>query len=208
MFDQIQKILKERNILAHRNEGITVATVESLHDGFALAQDVLYHTVNAKTVLYLSGGSTPKVLYERFAQEEKLLPGAVGVVDERYGSKFHETSNEKMFRETGLLRYLEMRSIPFYPILQGKSREETAESYDEKLRTLNSSYQHSIAILGIGADGHTSSLAPNRQDFTNPMFSEKNKHLFISEFDDQKSHYKERVGMTFLGLSMLDVLLF
>jgi len=40
--------------------------------------------------LYLSGGSTPKELYKRFATAEQITPGAVGMVDERYGEKFHE----------------------------------------------------------------------------------------------------------------------
>lgn len=200
MFDHIQEILKKRNILSHKNDGVTIATVDSLHDGFALAQDILYKIIDPRTVLYLVGGSTPKVLYERFAQEEKLMPGAVAMVDEKFGAKFHDKSSEKMIKETGLLRYFEMRGIPFYPILQGKSREDTTESYDEKLRTLNSSYQKNVAILGLGTDGHISIIAPNRPDFENPMFAEKNKYMLAGEC-------KEEIGITFLGLSMLDVLL-
>jgi len=204
MVDAINKILKEKNIFSHLNAGITVATVGSLHDGYALAQAILYHLIDAKTVLYLSGGSTPKVLYERFAKEERLLPGAVGVVDERFGTKFHEKSNEKLLQETGLLRYFQMRSIPFYPILQGKNREETAASYDEKFRTLNATYQKSVGILGIGTDGHIASIAPKRPDFMSPMFAAN--HALVAECNDPNSLYGERVGMTFVGLSMLDVL--
>jgi 6-phosphogluconolactonase/glucosamine-6-phosphate isomerase/deaminase len=33
------------------------------------------------------------------------------------------------------------------------------------------------------------------------------KNLFVSEFDDPKSAYGERVGMTFLGLTMQDLLI-
>lgn len=205
MFEKIPTILQKHQVFSHQNTGITIAKVVTLHDGYRLAKDILYALVDAKTVLYLSGGNTPKILYQQLAEEETLRPGAVGVVDERFGPKFHERSNEKMFQETGLLRYLQMRDVPFYPILVGKSREETANSYDEKIRSLNATYQKNIAILGIGADGHTSSLAPNRPDFTNPMF--ETNHLLVGEFDDQKSAYKERVGMTFLGLEMQDVLL-
>lgn len=207
MFGQIQKILKEKNLLSHKNEEVTITTVESLHDGFALAQEIVYKIVDPRTVLYLVGGNTPKVLYERFAKEEVLQPGAVAMVDERFGKKFHEKSSEKMLQMTGILRYFQMRNIPFYPMLQGKSREETATDYDEKLRTLHATYQKSVAILGMGTDGHISTIAPNRPDFTNPMFDEKNKHLLVSEFDDQKSDYKEQIGITFLGLSMIDILL-
>jgi 6-phosphogluconolactonase len=207
MFDEITKILKEKNILFHQNTGITIVTVANLHEGFNLTKEVLYSIVDPKTALYLSGGSTPKVLYEKLAEEETVNPGAVGLVDERYGKPFHDNSNEKMIRETGLLRYLQMRDIPFYPILQNKSREDTAAGYDEKLRTLNATFQKSVALLGIGKDGHTSSLAPNRDDFTNQMFGAEKQHLLVSEFNDQKSDYKERVGMTFLGLAMQDVLI-
>jgi 6-phosphogluconolactonase/glucosamine-6-phosphate isomerase/deaminase len=214
----IQKILKERNVFFHENEGITIATVESLHDGFALAKEILYQIVDPRTVLYLSGGSTPKVLYERFASEEKLIPGAVGVVDERYGPKFHDNSNEKMFRETGLLRYLEMRNIPFYPILNShpgeattsfqNDRKQTAEAYDEQLRSLNATYQKSVAILGIGTDGHTAGLPAlnSKVEIQNAKFFDE-KYDLVTQYHDTIGPYGQRVTMTFTALSMLDVLL-
>lgn len=203
----ISEILKKQNIFSHLNMGITIATTVNQHAGYDLAKTILYELLDRKTVLYLSGGNTPKILLEQLAKEETLIAGAVGMVDERFGPKFHDKSNEKMIQETGFLRYLQMRDISFYPILQGMSREKTAATYDEKLRTLNATYQKSIAILGIGSDGHTSSLAPNRPDFSNPMFTDAQKHLLVSEFDDPKSFYGERVGMTFLGLSMQDILI-
>lgn len=206
MFDQIQNILKEKNIFSHQNEGITIATVANSHEGFSLINEIFLKVIDKKTAFYLSGGSTPKVLYERFAKEEALTPGAVGVIDERYGEPFHDNSNEKMFRETGLLGYLHMRDIPFYPILQGLGRQETAEKYDEQLRELNAAYPKSIGILGIGTDGHTSGIAPNRLDFTNPVFDPSRKDLLVSEFDDPTGNFKQRVTMTFLALMHLDLL--
>jgi 6-phosphogluconolactonase/glucosamine-6-phosphate isomerase/deaminase len=35
-------------------------------------------------VLFLSGGSTPKTLYEILAKEQKLKAGAVALIDERF----------------------------------------------------------------------------------------------------------------------------
>jgi len=208
MQEQIHQILTQQNILHHTNEGILICQIHGPHEGITLTKALLYGLVDQKTALYLSGGKTPKSLYEKMALEEQLSPGAVGIVDERFGKKFHPTSNEKMLQDTGLLRYLQMRAISFYPILQGdKTRTETSEAYDQQLRELNTIFPKSIALMGIGADGHTSSLAPNRKDFTNPMFAPEQKHLLVSELNDPKSVYGERVGMTFLGLSMMDLLL-
>ncbi len=203
---EISTFLTQNNIRYHQNAGITICTVTDPQAGTALAKQLVYEIVDKKTSLYLSGGSL-KILYEQLAKEEKVTPGAVGLVDERYGEKFHLNSNEVMIKHTGFLRYLQVLDIPFYPILQGVGREETAEAYDNRVRELNSTFPKSVAILGIGPDGHTSSVAPNRKDFKNPMFDQSQKHLFVSEFNDPKSAYGERVGMTFLGLSMLDVLI-
>ena len=206
MFEDIELLFKKQNVHSHKNQGITVCNVEITKDGLDLTKQILYTVVDRRSVVYLSGGSL-KTLYEILATEEKIFPGAVGLIDERYGPPLHSNSNQLMVRDTGFMRYLEMRDIPFYPVLIDKERVETADAYDEKIRELNAVFPKSVGLLGIGPDGHTSSLAPNRKNFKNPMFDPSRKHLLVSEFDDPKSHYKERVGMTFLGLAMLDILI-
>ena len=88
---------QSQNTLSHKNAGITVCSVADAEAGIALTKALVYEIVDAKTAIYLSGGKTPKKLYEAFAQEEIFSPGAVGVVDERYGEPFHTKSNELMF---------------------------------------------------------------------------------------------------------------
>ncbi len=200
----ITDYLNKYAIRYHLNQDITVCKVKDHEAGVELAKGILYDIVDKNSVLYLSGGSMQR-LYELLAKEESILPGAVGLIDERFGEPMHEASNEKMIDGTKFLRYLAFHQIPFYPILQkGKTREEAALAYDEKVRTLHSTFPKHIGLIGIGPDGHISSIIPNRSDFHNPWFDIDRQHLLVSELNDPNSHYRERVGMTFLGLSMLD----
>jgi len=169
------------------------------------AKDILYEKVDRKTVLFLSGGATPKSLYASLAKDKLIHPAAVGLIDERFGEKLHEASNELMIQETGFLEYLEKKNIPFYPIISDKeSRENTAKEYDKLTRDLFFHFHRSVAVMGIGVDGHTSSIVPNRKDFTDPMFEDSKKQIFVGSFNDTTSDYKERIGMTFAGLSLID----
>lgn len=200
-----------------------IIVVSDFQKAMERAKEILYEKVDKKTVLFLSGGATPKSLYTGLAKDGIIHPAAVGMIDERYGEKWHEQSNELMIQETGLLDYLSSRNIPFYPVLQGHPeldsgslkkmpkqvrhdnlRQKTAENYDKTTRDLFFHFRKSIAIMGIGVDGHISSIAPNRKDFTNPMFYETNKQVFVGEFNDTKSSYQERIGMTFAGLALID----
>ena len=145
--ESIKKLLIQQNILFHLNVGIRICVVENQKEGIELAKSLLNAVVDTRTVLYLSGGKTPKDFYRKLAKEEKIIPGAVGLVDERFGEKFHPKCNEFMIKQTGLSRYLEIRDIPFYPILtNNKSREEAAEEYDNLYRSLNTIFQRSIGI--------------------------------------------------------------
>lgn len=182
-----------------------IVVISDFQKAIEKAKEILYSKVDRKTVLFLSGGSTPKSLYASLTKDAIIHPAAVGMIDERFGKKFHEKSNEAMIQETGFLDYLKKRDIPFYPIIKrSNSRKKTAGNYDKTTRDLFFHFPKSIAIMGIGIDGHTSSLAPNRKDFTNPMFAEGKQQLFVGEFNDTKSEYKERIGMTFAGISLID----
>jgi 6-phosphogluconolactonase/glucosamine-6-phosphate isomerase/deaminase len=208
MFNKIHNILKQKNILTHHNSGILIAKAADNLEGISLARGIVDEVVDKKTFVLLSGGRTPKELYKSLATEEALQPGAVGMVDERYGEKFHVDSNEKMIEASGLLRYLSLRHIPFYPILaKGETREEIADDYNSILRELQSVYQTSIGILGIGLDGHTAgipSLSSKVKVQKSKLFSGTN---LVTEYHDVGGKYGERVTMTFLGLSHLDLFL-
>ncbi len=200
-------VIAEKNLLSHPREGLLICPVKDISIGLELAKEMLYRTIDHKSALFLSGGTTPKPLYEQLAKEETIKPGVVGLIDERFGEVLHEKSNEKMIAQTGLLRYFSILDIPYYAVLRGLPLAETAERYDELIRSLQTVYTKSVGILGIGNDGHTSSIIPNRPDFTNPMFDKENTLNMVSYLSDTTGPYKDRVGMTFLGLSMLDLLI-
>lgn len=181
-----------------------VVQVEDAPAGFILAKELIYTIGDKKTVLFLSGGKTPKQLYASLGSEAKLSVGAVGLIDERYGEKMHEQSNELMISESGLLNYMASQNIPFYPILQkDTSLSQTALKYDETVRFLYNGFAKSIGVLGIGLDGHTAGLPANASLWQAGIARESKTKMVIS-YDDKDGFYKKRITMTFLGLSLLD----
>jgi len=178
-----------------------IIKVKNLEEGFEVCKNLLYETISKNSVLFLSGGSTPKSLYQILAKEKKLKAGAMALVDERYGEKLHENSNESMIRDTGLVQYLSKQSIRFYPILENKSLEQTAKDYDKTTRYLFNYFPKNVGILGIGTDGHTAGI-PAIEEIAKNILNDKS--LLVNFYDDKKSFYKKRITLTFLGLSKLD----
>jgi 6-phosphogluconolactonase/glucosamine-6-phosphate isomerase/deaminase len=175
-----------------------VIQVKNPNEGVEACKKLLYEMVSKSSVLFLSGGSTPKTLYEILAKEGKLNAGAVAMVDERFGAKLHENSNEKMIEDTSIISYLEENKKRFYPILENKEIEETTRDYDETVRFLFNYFQKSVAILGVGTDGHTAGLPAGVQSKV------QNKTDLVTSFADFPGDFKERITLTFLGLSKLD----
>lgn len=178
--------------------------VKDIAQGIERTKEFLYDEVNRKTVLFLSGGKTPKALYETLASEQIITPAAVALVDERYGEPMHANSNELMIQDSGLLSYLEKQNIPFYSMLaENESQEDAVQRYDQTTRDLFFKFPKSIGILGIGEDGHIASMLPSRKDFTNPLFAKGNTYEYVAGVDDQ-GKYGKRITLTFAGLALLD----
>jgi len=183
-------------------DGIEIIKVKNPQEGIEVCKQLLYETVSKTSVLFLSGGTTPKMLYEILAKDKKLKVGAVAMVDERYGEKLHGGSNELMIKNTHLLSYLQKSNTEFYPVLQKKEDiESTAVQYDETVRYLCNYFQKSIAVLGVGADGHTVGIPAVSQ---NSKFKTQNGTDLVTSFDDFPGDFKQRITLTFLGLSRLD----
>ena len=182
-------------------DGIKIIQVKNPEEGVGVCKKLLYEMVSKTSVLFLSGGSTPKDLYEVLAKEEKLNIGAVAMVDERFGEKLHENSNELMIKNTQLLSFLQKSNTKFYPILQNEDMQNAAVQYDEAVRYLFNYFQKSVAILGIGVDGHTAGI-PAIEEISQKILD--NKSSLVSFYDNEERFYKKRITLTFLGLSKLD----
>jgi 6-phosphogluconolactonase/glucosamine-6-phosphate isomerase/deaminase len=201
-----------------KRNGISVVFTEGENSGADVAKRLLYGITNLQTVLFLSGGKTPANLYFQLGHEQVLGIGAAAMVDERYGKPMHDYSNELMISRSGLPAYFKKKDIPFFCILE---REEnivtTALRYNAKVEYLLEGFSKSVAILGIGEDGHIAGITPNRDDIINPLFSEERSRLLVSYFIDPAPlpiernsaffAFGERVTLTFKGLSKMDVLI-
>lgn len=111
----------------------------------------------------LSGGSTPKALYERLAasgQRADFSRWRVFFGDERCVGPEHPESNFGMARDT----WLSKTAVGAVYRIRGESRDpaEAAREYEKDLErefTPNAPI-FDVVLLGMGADGHTASLFP------------------------------------------------
>lgn len=166
-----------------------IIRVKDQRQGLNYAKDILYRKSDNQTLLFLSGGSTPKELYQTLAQEKRLKGKAVGMVDERA-----DKSNFEMIEKTGLLTYLKSAGISFYPITSSRA-------YDKTIRSLIKSSENKIAIMGIGTDGHTASLAAGTQ------ISNLKTQNYVTKVTDFPAEPRERITLTLNALSEMDLLI-
>ena len=175
--------------------------VGNAEEGIDSALDFLYKNCDKDTALFLSGGKTPKPLYETLAKEKKLEIGAVAMVDDRY-SLHQQYSNEFMIKESGLIKFLESKNIAFYSILKlGLNRVQSAREYESDVRFLFEHFKKKIAILGIGPDGHIASITPTLNDLN---------HLsdqLVTDVKNFPAEIRERITLTLSAISKMDLIL-
>jgi len=119
----------------------------------------------------LSGGSTPKVLFDILAKKyaDKIRWNKVHFYwgDERCVEPTDEESNYKMTNEK-LLKHIKIPSENIHRILGENNPTEEAQRYGDLIETnLNLKGGcpiFDLIILGMGSDGHTASIFPHEME--------------------------------------------
>jgi 6-phosphogluconolactonase len=153
-----------------------MATVQQYADPAQLADAAARHIVTQAEVaaaargrfsLVLSGGSTPRLLHQRFASadlRDQVDWSAVHVFwgDERAVPPDHADSNYRMARET-LLDHVPLPDANIHRIRAELLPVEAAAAYEAELRAFFIGMdvpRFDLVLLGMGDDGHTASLFP------------------------------------------------
>ncbi|OGE03596.1 hypothetical protein A3B51_01135 [Candidatus Curtissbacteria bacterium RIFCSPLOWO2_01_FULL_41_18] len=140
---------------------IDVFKVKDKGEGQIKAHDILKMVVDSKTLLALSGGTT--VDYGKMiVKPANILPGAICVVDERYGERqFHKDSNELMMKQSGLIDFLKSKKIPFHGVQFEDDMGSTACDYDGLVAGLFKRFPKKVGVMGVGRDLHTAGIFPH-----------------------------------------------
>ena len=119
-----------------------------------------------KCLVSLSGGSTPKRLYELLSQ---LEPGAIDWPkvhlfwgDERDVPLDHVDSNYRMVKQSLLDRLGDCKPVVHRIPTGGQPADQAAREYELKMREFSrgAPFHFDVVLLGLGDDAHTASLFP------------------------------------------------
>ena len=129
----------------------------------AECQDILSESIskNGSATLFVSGGSTPAPLYEALSKSELAWKKIkVALVDERWVDQQHSASNEALVKRSLLINNAKAATF-----IGMKTADEHADKgqveAETRYRALPQPF--TVAIVGMGNDGHTASLFPHAE---------------------------------------------
>ncbi len=146
---------------------------------------------NGKASLVVSGGNTPKKLFTKLSLCDIAWDKVViSLCDERWVDNGSDDSNEKLVKTYLLKNYA--KKANFIGMFQQITNLEEAKIIYEKI-VKDKISPIDVIILGMGNDGHTASLFPNNEKFTE-AFSLKNEDFTLVV--RQKGVKFHRLGLT------------
>lgn len=147
--------------------------------------------IKGRASLLVSGGSTPKPLFETLRQLD--LPWekvTVGLCDERWVDLSDEASNERFVKEH-LLQENAAKANFVGMYTEGVTPESAEHQCTQKLK--ESLWPFDVVVLGMGTDGHTASLFPHNYNLEK-AFEASEKQLCIAIKPEGVPH--ERMSLT------------
>lgn len=145
---------------------------------------------NGKFTIALSGGSTPKKLYELLtsAEWQSKMPWAQTEFfwgDERYVPSTDESSNYRMTNQAMLSR-VPVPAEHVHRVPTEKEAQQAASLYEKEVRQVVTSGadglpEFDLVLLGLGTNGHMASLFPYQ-----PALHEKTKIVIAEHIEEVK----------------------
>lgn len=176
---------------------IKVIKVKDKAQGNKKAGEILAKIVDKKTLLALSGGTTPDYS-EMIVKRGDVLPGAAFVVDERWTDD-DESTNVEMMKKDGLGKVFKKKKIDFYGVPckceTDNKVEDVVEGFDYLLAELFEKFPKKIGVMGVGANSHTAGVFPK---------SIAAESLDLAVYDKVDDKYPERITTTLKALGEFD----
>lgn len=140
----------------------------------------------------LSGGSTPKLLYQVLADRDKEHVPWMNVQffwsDERHVPPDHPESNYRMANDA-MLSHVPVSSENVHRVTsENPDAAHAAKEYEEEILKFVAGSRFDLILLGLGNDGHTASIFPDSEVL------HETKRLVVAPFVEKLNTY--RITMT------------
>lgn len=172
----------------------------------AECQDVLSEAISkhGAATLLVSGGNTPAPLYEALSKSElNWKKIKIALVDERWVDQDHAASNEALIKRTLLINNAKAAA---FTGMKNTAKTAAAGQSETETGYRKLPQPFSLAIVGMGPDGHTASLFPHAKGLTDALKSD-NDNLTAAITANQSEvtgPNTERLTLTLTGLLKTD----
>lgn len=162
--------------------------------GSAISEDI---STQGQAHLLVSGGTTPAPVYETLAKLPlEWAKISVGLVDERWNPSDPHASNAWLL-QNHFLRFAPHVSFTSL-VTEGYSLEECVNQANHRAKTAPPA---SVAVLGMGNDGHTASLFPEASDLASAVHSAHPYAALRADGCPVAAPWTTRITLTPMGLA-------